>query len=97
MNAPDHWQATLHLEIRTRGGIQHRTYTAALPVDPAHPDSATLHMVRESTTFNGTFISKTTWHPAEVDPRARTAVFRESLRRSDRLVDDLELYGWVPA
>lgn len=100
MSAPAPWQATLHLEVRSRGArpgtshIEHRVYTATVDARPDRPDDATLNMVREGETFGGVYQSVTTWRPAEVDTQARTALFRQSLRRSDRLVDELEEYGW---
>lgn len=100
MTTPAPWKATLHLDVRSRGArpgtshIERRVYTADVDASPDWPDDASLNMVRLGETFGGVYQAITTWTPAESDPQARTALFRQSLRRSDRLVDELERYGW---
>lgn len=92
MSSTVYWEATLYLEVRSRGKAEQRVYVAKVQAKAGEPPI--LHMIRQSETFAATYQSVTTWRPAEVDEQARKAVFSESLRRSDRLVDELEMYGW---
>ncbi|MDL2342587.1 hypothetical protein QOL99_00290 [Deinococcus sp. MIMF12] len=100
MNAPTPWNATLHLEVRSKGkpgrpNIERRVYTGEIRASAADPNSAEVHMVRSRDDGHSVSFSTTSWQPSEFDPQARTSVFRESLRRSDRLVDELERFGWT--
>lgn len=97
---PKPWSATLHLEVRSKGkpgkpSIERRVYTATIPASETEPDSAELHMVKTFDLGHSMTFSTTSWQPSEFDLQARTSVFRESLRRSDRLVDELERLGWT--
>lgn len=95
--------ATLYLEVRSRKSgrkfappeREQRVYTAEIPADP-NDHSGVLTLVRQSETFGGVVYESSTRFVAEsYDPQTRTGVYRESYRRSDRLVDELECYGWT--
>lgn len=95
--------ATLYLEVRSRKSKrkfarperEHRVYTAEIDADP-NDQSGLLTLVRHSETFGGVvYQSGIHFHAESYDPEARTGVYRESYRASDRLVDELEFYGWT--
>jgi len=99
--APAPWEYTLILEVRKQGErpgtsvTETREYHRHAEAHPEAPNDPTVHMVRQSPGFGGVMHeSTTTWQAAEFDAEARTAVFRQSLRASDRLVEDLSTYGW---
>jgi hypothetical protein len=101
LTVPAPWNATLHLEVRSRGArvgqtnTEQRVYTVVSPADSEHSDEATMHMLH-TYELNGC-VSQTaiTWTPDEFDPVARTSVFRRTLRASDPLLEKLERYGWT--
>lgn len=95
--------ATLYLEVRSRKSKrrfapperEHRVYTAEIEADP-NDHTGLLTLVRYIETFDGTvYLSTVRFYPESYDPETRTGVYRESFRRSDRIVDDLEFYGWT--
>jgi hypothetical protein len=94
--------ATLYLEVRSRKSKrpfapperEHRVYTAEIDADP-NDHSGLLTLVRQSEGFGAVYQSNTRFYPESYDPETRTGVYRESYPRSDRLVDELELYGWT--
>lgn len=94
-------QATLHLEVRSRGTRPGRTqreqrvYTNTVPADPTQPEPCILHMERQVQHAGGISLSTWTWTPESYDLDARTSTFRESLRASDRLLEFLEYFGWT--
>lgn len=99
--APAPWEYTLILEVLKQGErpgtsvTETREYHRHAKAHPEAPNDPTVHMVRQSPGFGGVMHeSTTTWQAAEFDAEARTAVFRQSLRASDRLVEDLSTYGW---
>ncbi|GGR31266.1 hypothetical protein [Deinococcus ruber] len=100
-DAPAPWDCTLILEVRTAGDRpgsvvkETREYVSRVEASQEDPNDPTIRMIRTSPRMGGgqheTLI---TWNADEFDPAARTATFRQSLKASDRLVDDLSKYGW---
>lgn len=93
--------ATLYLEVRSRGrpgkpNLEQRIYTSGIEIDPNQPDEGIVTLLRHVETWGGSvYQSSTRFYPESYDPETRVGIYRESYRRSDRLVDDLELYGWT--
>ncbi|WP_189065364.1 hypothetical protein [Deinococcus seoulensis] len=93
--------ATLHLEVRSRGTRpgqvhrEHRVYTHTQVVDPNDPEPCMVTMQRQVQHAGGLSISTWTWTPETFDLDARTSTFRESVKASDKLLEYLERFDWT--
>lgn len=100
MAEKQHINAILHLELRGRGrpGKPSKTtqvYSSEFDADPDDPHWLRLTLVRTGESFGGSvFESSRRFWVSEYDPETRTATYRESIQKSDRLADELEFYGW---
>lgn len=101
MTAAIQINATLHLEVRSRGARpgqvrrEQRVYTNTQVVDPAQPDPCMVTMQRQVQHAGGVSVSTWTWTPESVDLDACTSTFRESVKASDKLLEHLPHWGWT--